>query len=305
MPHDFNTSSDTLDGFTISAQDEIYLSIKTNATNTKTYIYNRNGEKLEESVTIFWGEVNSIFVDSSGNLITAGIWNSEGFISATAPAGSFPNLFHIDESSATFGSESKSIKSGFIKFDGSASTIKATHIELEIQKPTVSTVIEEVNVIKESTIEVEVEKIVTKEAQVMTSYTDDESLILQIGANAGQTMLVTIDDMRPEALGFTDGFPRVNPIEMAGVSLTLSDQVIQKLSAQRSTLGAYQNRLEHTMRNLDNMAENLQSSESRITDMDIAKGVLEMTKINILNQATDIMLAQANQMPQSIIQLIK
>lgn len=305
LPYEFYNGSDTLDGFSINDRDEVIVSIKTSVTHTKNFIFNKYGDKIEESVSIFWGEVNSVFVDDDGNTITAGIWDSDGFISATAPAGTFPSSYLVNENGITFGSESKSIKSGFIKFEGSASTLKATQVELQIQKPIVSTVIEEVDVIKESTIEVEVEKTITKDVLKTTTYKADESLLLQIGANAGQNMSITIDDMRPESLGFINGMPRVYPVEMAGISLTLSDQVIQKLSTQRSTLGAYQNRLEHVIKNLDNTAENLQNSESRITDMDLAKGIMEMTKLNILNQATDAMLVQANQIPQGILQLIK
>jgi flagellin len=133
----------------------------------------------------------------------------------------------------------------------------------------------------------------------------NNSMLLQLGANAGQIMTIAIDDMRPEALGFINGMPRVNPIEMAGVSITLTDQAIMRISSQRSTLGAYQNRLEHVIRNLDNSAENLQAAESRITDLDMAKGASEMTKFNILSQAADAMIAQANQQPQGILQLLK
>lgn len=133
----------------------------------------------------------------------------------------------------------------------------------------------------------------------------ESSINLQIGANAGQTMTINIDDMRPEALGFINDMPKVNPIEMAGVSLTLTEQALKKISSQRSTLGSYQNRLEHAMKNLDNSAENLQVAESGISDLDMAKGIAEMTKYNILSQATDAMIAQANQMPQGILQLLK
>ncbi len=135
--------------------------------------------------------------------------------------------------------------------------------------------------------------------------TNDKSLRLQIGANLGQSITVGIEDMRPEALGFSNGMPRVNPIEMAGVSLTLTDQAIMKLSSQRSTLGAYLNRLEHVIKNNDNSAENLQAAESRITDLDMAKGMAEFTKLNILDQAVTAMIAQANQIPQGVLQLLK
>ncbi|MEJ6950186.1 flagellin [Halanaerobiaceae bacterium ANBcell28] len=77
-----------------------------------------------------------------------------------------------------------------------------------------------------------------------------------------------------------------------------------EVSAQRSELGAYQNRLEHTIENLGTSAENLQAAESRIRDLDMAAEMMEFTQSNILNQAATAMLAQANQAPQSVLQLL-
>lgn len=83
------------------------------------------------------------------------------------------------------------------------------------------------------------------------------------------------------------------------------DNAINKVSELRSKLGAYQNRLEHTINNLDTAAENLQAAESRIRDVDMAKEIMEFTKNNILQQAATAMLAQANAVPQSVLQLLR
>ncbi|NLB88005.1 MAG: flagellin [Syntrophomonadaceae bacterium] len=91
----------------------------------------------------------------------------------------------------------------------------------------------------------------------------------------------------------------------ADAAITTINNAIEKVSAERSKLGAYQNRLEHTIKNLDNVAENLQASESRIRDVDMAKEMMEFTKNNILQQAATAMLAQANQAPQSVLQLLR
>ncbi len=89
-------------------------------------------------------------------------------------------------------------------------------------------------------------------------------------------------------------------------ALTASiDDSIKQVSIQRSKLGAAQNRLEHTIKNLDNTAENLQAAESRVRDVDMAKEMMEFTKNNILNQAATAMLAQANQAPQAVLQLLR
>lgn len=90
----------------------------------------------------------------------------------------------------------------------------------------------------------------------------------------------------------------------ASEAITTINDAIETVSAQRSNLGAVQNRLEHTISNLDNSAENLQAAESRIRDVDMAKEMMEMTRTNILSQASQAMLAQANQLPQSVLQLL-
>ncbi|NMB96573.1 MAG: flagellin, partial [Clostridiaceae bacterium] len=91
----------------------------------------------------------------------------------------------------------------------------------------------------------------------------------------------------------------------ASEAITKIQKAIETVSAERSKLGAYQNRLEHTIKNLDTSAENLQASESRIRDVDMAKEMMEFTKQNILQQAATAMLAQANQAPQAVLQLLR
>jgi flagellin len=92
--------------------------------------------------------------------------------------------------------------------------------------------------------------------------------------------------------------------ETANSAITLINSAIQQVSAERAKLGAYQNRLEHTINNLGTAAENLTASESRIRDVDMAKEMMEFTKMSILQQAATAMLAQANQQPQMVLQLL-
>ncbi|WP_413378381.1 flagellin [Alkalihalobacillus sp. 1P02AB] len=124
----------------------------------------------------------------------------------------------------------------------------------------------------------------------------------QIGANQGQNIKLTIEDMRADALGVAD--VDLSTREGAESAITSINSAIESVSKQRSSLGAVQNRLEHTISNLNNSAENLQAAESRIRDVDMAKEVMEMTKNNILSQASQAMLAQANQAPQAVLQLL-
>lgn len=91
----------------------------------------------------------------------------------------------------------------------------------------------------------------------------------------------------------------------ANVAITTINNALEAVSAERGKLGATQNRLEHTIKNLDTSSENLQASESRIRDVDMAKEMMEFTKNSILQQAATAMLAQANQQPQAVLQLLR
>ncbi|NSJ92529.1 flagellin [Coprococcus sp. MSK.21.13] len=97
----------------------------------------------------------------------------------------------------------------------------------------------------------------------------------------------------------------VSTQENASTAITTINSAIEKVSAERSKLGAYQNRLEHTIANLDNSSENLQAAESRVRDVDMAKEMMNFSKSNILQQAAQAMLAQANQAPQGVLQLLR
>lgn len=129
------------------------------------------------------------------------------------------------------------------------------------------------------------------------------SVMAQIGANSGQTAFISMGDMRSAALG-------VDTVDIsskfgAAVAVETVQGALEKVSSQRSALGAMQNRLEHTIKNVDTASENLQASESRIRDVDMAKEMMTFTKNNILTQAAQAMLAQANQAPQGVLQLLR
>ena len=132
-----------------------------------------------------------------------------------------------------------------------------------------------------------------------------KGIILQVGANEGQTMSFSIDDMSATSLGVNASNVDVSTQTGASSSLGKIDEAIQKVSKQRSLLGAVQNRLEHTIANLDNTAENLQAAESGIRDVDMAAEMVTMSKYNILQQAGQSMLAQANQATQGVLSLLQ
>ena len=132
---------------------------------------------------------------------------------------------------------------------------------------------------------------------------NDNSLEFQIGANEGQTVKLAIGDMDTNAL-------LINTIDVSNKAgaqnaITKLDVAIQSVSGERSKLGAYQNRLEHTINNLGTSSENLTAAESRIRDVDMAKEMMTQTKNSILAQAAQAMLAQANQQPQGVLQLLR
>ncbi|GHV27915.1 flagellin [Synergistales bacterium] len=131
----------------------------------------------------------------------------------------------------------------------------------------------------------------------------DNTTVFQIGANEGEDMSVNIGNMSAEALGVANIL--VTDRVSAARSITLIDNAINKVSSQRAKLGAYQNRLEHTINNLTTASTNLKSSESRIRDTDMAKEMMNFTRLNILSQAGNSMLAQANQLPQAVLSLLR
>ena len=131
---------------------------------------------------------------------------------------------------------------------------------------------------------------------------------LQVGANAKQNMSIEIGDMRAEALEITNNAGKGLSIESAddaNAAVSKFDAALNKVSSQRANLGAIQNRLEYTISNLDNTAENLTSAESTLRDVDMAKEMMEYSKNNILNQAAQAMISQANQQPQNVLQLLR
>ncbi len=144
--------------------------------------------------------------------------------------------------------------------------------------------------------------IVTRQDQNLSS-TSTNALTFQIGANSNQTINVDIDAMDASSL-FVKNID-VSTAEGATAAISTIDDAIKNVSAERSKLGAYQNRLEHTINNLDTSNENLTAAESRIRDVDMAEEMMNYQKTNILQQAATAMLAQANQQPQNVLTLLK
>lgn len=125
----------------------------------------------------------------------------------------------------------------------------------------------------------------------------------QVGANADQSITLTITSMTADTLNIDD--VGVDDYTTATASITTVNDALESVSKMRSDLGAVQNRLEHTIANADNTAENLQAAESRIRDIDMAEEMVKYSKDTILQQAAQSMLAQANQSTQGVLSLLQ
>jgi flagellin len=162
-------------------------------------------------------------------------------------------------------------------------------------------------------IQAEVDELVAQIGDIATDTKFNKKSILdntntvtfQTGANAGENIVLTLSDNTAATLGVGALTALDGTSATAQGNLTAVQTAIETVSENRSNLGAVQNRLEHTIKNLDNGTENLQAAESRIRDVDMAKEMMNFTKNNILNQASQAMLAQANQQPQAVLQLLR
>ena len=137
---------------------------------------------------------------------------------------------------------------------------------------------------------------------------DDNSINLQIGAKANQTIKVGLTDMKAQALGLQgkdNNTLQVGNQEQANAAINVLDAAIQKALDQQTTIGAVQSRLEYTQSNLTTASENVTAAESTIRDADMAKEMTEYTKNNVLMQAAQSMLAQANQSSSNVLSLLQ
>lgn len=128
-------------------------------------------------------------------------------------------------------------------------------------------------------------------------------IVFHIGANKAQSMSMKISTLNAEKLGVKE--VSIESITGANSAISAINAAINQVSKVRSKLGAVQNRLEHTINNLGVASENLTAAESRIRDVDMAKEMMEFTRTSIIGQAATAMLAQANQLPQQVLQLLR
>ena len=128
------------------------------------------------------------------------------------------------------------------------------------------------------------------------------SITMQIGDSAAEQLTIDVDSMTTDSLGVSE--VKISDVDSAHSAIDTVKDAINKVSSARGNLGAYQNRLEHTANNLSVMTENIQDAESTIRDTDVAEEMMGYVKNNILVQSAQSMLAQANQVPQGVLQLM-
>ena len=149
------------------------------------------------------------------------------------------------------------------------------------------------------------EEIIEKKVYIEDDEEDEEprELWIQSGAEVGDGMFITIGTMNAGILGVNN--IRVTSHENACKAIEAASKATEIVSALRSNIGAQQNRLEHTFKNVTNISENTQAAESRIRDTDMAKEMVELSKHNILEQVGTSMIAQANQSNQGVLNLLQ
>ena len=141
------------------------------------------------------------------------------------------------------------------------------------------------------------------DAEALKATQVGKGLTLQIGADAVETIGVSVDSMKADALKIDN--LDIGSVSNANAAIKTINDAIEQVSVTRGNLGAIQNRLEHTINNLGVMEENIQDAEANIRDTDIADEMMAYTKNNILIQSAQAMLAQANQVPQGVLQLMQ
>ena len=284
------------------------LSTDTASTTALTALKARNGDKLNiqatDTVTVSWVKDGKTYTAStevgSSNSLATIITNLK-----TADS-------HALSSDVKFGSNTS-----YIEMDGSKNTVYTASGEQAITVTSVGTGIE--NQVSGFTISItDNTGAVRKSANAALDAFDetlraqngslDNSINLQVGTKANQTIKVGLTDMKAQALGLQgkdNNTLQVGNQEQANAAINVLDAAIQKALDQQTTIGAVQSRLEYTQSNLTTASENVTAAESTIRDADMAKEMTEYTKNNVLMQAAQSMLAQANQSSSNVLSLLQ
>lgn len=306
--NDTNTTTDrtAIQGEVTQLTNEINRIANTTEFNTKKLL---NGE-LEGVQSYQTGAVTQDFAFANGNVafsqatnfstalatdvirinVLNNVSNAQGFSQMTISVSSVLGTFSTSGATCNFVATSQ----GILISQGGSNGTAITDLSINFANVSLATSGDSITL--------------TINKQVAAKTDSSKQIRAQIGANSGQELGIGINAMTSSALGVqTVAGASIDVTNQAGASgaVALINNAITRVSAERSKLGSFQNRLEHTITNLDASSENLQSSESRIRDVDMAAEMMTFSKNNILSQAAQAMLAQANQQPQGVLQLLR
>ena len=284
------------------------LSTGTASTTALTALKARNGDKLNiqatDTVTVSWVKDGKTYTAST----EVGSANSLSTII---------NNLKTADSHALSADVKFASNTSYIEMDGSKNTVYTASGEQAVTVTSVGTGIE--NQVSGFTISItDNTGAVRKSANAALDAFDetlraqndslDNSINLQIGTKANQTIKVGLTDMKAQALGLQgkdNNTIQVGNQKQANAAINVLDAAIQKALDQQTTIGAVQSRLEYTQSNLTTASENVTAAESTIRDADMAKEMTEYTKNNVLMQAAQSMLAQANQSSSNVLSLLQ
>ena len=276
------------------------MSTATASGSAITDLANRNGEKLHinssDTVTISYvvqGKTTTTSMTVSNKAFSDIIALASGGLSGTVGAGS---IIGTDTSANTvYTASGESGVSLYAKGTGTDNQVSGVTISITDNTGKVN---KSANAVLDA----------FSESVRAQNDSADNAIVLQVGTKASQSIKVGLTDMRSTALGLkgTDGATlSVGTQAKANAAINVLDNAVQKALDQQTTIGAVESRLDYTATNLTTASENVQSSESTIRDADMAKEMTEYTKNNVLLQAAQSMLAQANQNSSSVLSLLK
>jgi len=276
----------------VKASIQAISETKIGSINTKIESVNKKVQRVNDKIAALSVKINSAGITESAKAAAQG--------SIEILKGSIAT--YQTQSIATF---EASIKVRTESIKTLEASVKVLTKSIETKTKSVEAKTNSLNKFKNSLSNIEKALSVKKANAEMPTAKKGEEIKFQIGANSGQVIELGIKDMRATALGVNASAININTQSAASNAITKIDEALTAVSAQRAKLGAAQNRLESTIDSTDNSAENLQAAESRIRDVDMAEEMMNYTKSNILSSAAQSMLAQANQAPNNVLQLLQ
>ncbi len=296
-------SKNTVGTATYTALTNESLSTDTASNSALTSLASRSGDALEISTD---DKITISFVQGGKTYTTNYTVGSTTLSDILTSANGMSSAFNT---SITTGSAVGTATSGAMTYTASGAsgitfTAATAGVTSQVAALTISITDKEGNVKKSANASLDA----FNETVRAQNKSEDNAITLQVGTKANQSIKVGLTDMRSEALGLkgSDGTKlNISTQAKANAAVNVLDNAVQKALDQQTTIGSVESRLDYTSSNLTTASENVQSSESTIRDADMAKEMTEYTKNNVLLQAAQSMLAQANQNSSSVLSLLQ